>query len=111
MVLQPEKHCLVIGDSLDGYVIVKYTYVCKRFLLIEGFKIKKFFKHFNMKSICRLEKSTLILEGEGFPVLLPSAESFNSAEVEVDCPEKEEELGIFQVLDRLEKVTSMLTSR
>jgi len=90
---------------------VKYTYVWKRFLFIEGSEIKKFFKHLNMKSICRLEKSTLILEGESFPVLLPTAESFNSAEEEVDCPEKEEELGIFKVLERLEEVTSKLTRR
>ena len=28
MFLQPESHSLVVADSLDGYVIVKYTYIC-----------------------------------------------------------------------------------
>jgi len=41
--------------------------------------------------------------------MLPSAEA--SVYTEVDGTEKEEELGIFQVLERLEEVTSMLTSR
>jgi hypothetical protein len=44
-------------------------------------------------------------------VLLPTAETSDTAENEVDCPEKEEELGIFQVIKRLEDVTDMLTSR
>ena len=88
-------------------MIVKYTY----FLLIEGFNIEKVFIHLNMKSIHRLVKITHIPEAEGFPVLLPTSETFNSADIEVESPEKEEELGIFQVLDRLEEVANMLISR
>jgi len=50
-----------------------------------------------------------ILEAEGPPVLPPSGEISDTADTEVDGPEKE--LGIFQVLERLEEVTNMLTSR
>ena len=39
------------------------------------------------------------------------AEASDTADEEVDGPEKEEELGIFQTLERLEEVTSKLTSR
>jgi len=78
-------------------------------LLIEGLNIEKVFIHLNMKSIRRLEKSTHIPEAEGFPVLLPTSDT--SADIEVEGPEKEEELGIFQVLDRLEEVANMLISR
>ena len=50
-------------------------------------------------------------EDAGFPVLLPTADAPETADEEVDGPEKEEELGIFQYLERLEEVTNMLTSR
>jgi hypothetical protein len=58
-----------------------------------------------------LEKSTLILEDTGLPAMLPTAEDSEAAGKEVEGPEKEQELGIGQVLERLEEVTNMLTSR
>jgi len=51
------------------------------------------------------------MEAEGFPALLPIAEPCDSAEKEVDSAEKEEELGIYQVLERLEEITIVLISR
>jgi len=45
------------------------------------------------------------------PTLLPAANTSAEAEYENNGLEKEEELGIFQVLDRLEEVTNMLISR
>ena len=50
-------------------------------------------------------------EAEELPVLLPIVETSDTADTEVDGPEKEEEVGIFQVLERLEEITSALTSR
>ena len=44
-------------------------------------------------------------------VLLPVAKDTVIREKEDNGVETEEELGIFQLLDRLEEVTSMLTSR
>jgi hypothetical protein len=44
-------------------------------------------------------------------VELPAAEDTVTREKEDNGVETEEELGIFQLLDRLEEVTSMLTSR
>jgi len=64
-----------------------------------------------MKYHFRCEERTLIQKAEGCPVLLPTAEDSETADKEVDNSEKEEELGIFQVLERLEEVTNMLTSR
>jgi hypothetical protein len=82
-----------------------------KLLSIVGFDIEKVFIHLDMISIHRLEKSTLILETEGFPVLLPTAEASDTTDKEDDGIEKEEELGIFQVLERLEELTSMLSRR
>jgi hypothetical protein len=42
---------------------------------------------------------------------LPAAKNTAAREKEDNGVETEEELGIFQLLDRLEEVTSMLTSR
>jgi hypothetical protein len=42
---------------------------------------------------------------------LPAAKNTATREREDNIVETEEELGIFQLLDRLEEVTSMLTSR
>ncbi len=44
-------------------------------------------------------------------VELPAAKDNVTREKEDNRMETEEELGIFQLLDRLEEVTSMLTSR
>ena len=44
-------------------------------------------------------------------VLLPVAKDTAAREREDNIVETEEELGIFQLLDRLEEVTSKLTSR
>jgi hypothetical protein len=44
-------------------------------------------------------------------VVLPTAKDTAAREREDNIVETEEELGIFQLLDRLEEVTSMLTSR
>jgi len=44
-------------------------------------------------------------------VVLPAAKDTAAREKEDNGVETEEELGIFQLLDRLEEVTSMLTSR
>ena len=44
-------------------------------------------------------------------VELPAAKDTTAREKEDNGVEAEEELGIFQLLDRLEEVTSMLTSR
>ena len=44
-------------------------------------------------------------------VKLPAAKYTAAREKEDNGVETEEELGIFQLLDRLEEVTSMLTSR
>ena len=44
-------------------------------------------------------------------VELPAAKDTVTREKEDNGVEAEEELGIFQLLDRLEEVTSMLTSR
>jgi len=44
-------------------------------------------------------------------VVLPAAKNTAAREKEDNEVETEEELGIFQLLDRLEEVTSMLTSR
>jgi hypothetical protein len=44
-------------------------------------------------------------------VELPAAKDAATREKEDNGVEAEEELGIFQLLDRLEEVTSMLTSR
>ena len=52
-----------------------------------------------------------MMEAEGFPVMSPTEETSDTVDTEVDGPETEEELGIFQVLERLEEVTNMLTSR
>jgi len=43
--------------------------------------------------------------------VLPAAKNTAAREKEDNGVEAEEELGIFQLLDRLEEVTSMLTSR
>jgi hypothetical protein len=43
--------------------------------------------------------------------VLPAAKDTAAREKEDNIVETEEELGIFQLLDRLEEVTSMLTSR
>ena len=64
-----------------------------------------------MKFNCRLEDSTLILEDSGLPTIVPTAEDSELAYEEVDGTEKEEDQGIFQVLERLEEVNSVLTSR
>ena len=44
-------------------------------------------------------------------VVLPAAKDTAAREKEDNRVETEEELGIFQLLDKLEEVTSMLTSR
>jgi hypothetical protein len=44
-------------------------------------------------------------------VVLPAAKDTAAREKEDKKVETEEELGIFQLLDRLEEVTSVLTSR
>jgi hypothetical protein len=44
-------------------------------------------------------------------VVLPAAKDTAAREKKDNMVETEEELGIFQLLDRLEEVTSMLTSR
>ena len=44
-------------------------------------------------------------------VELPAAKDTAAREKEDNRVEAEEELGIFQLLDRLEEVTSMLTTR
>jgi len=66
---------------------------------------------FLLKFNCRLEDSTFIMEDSGLPVMLPTAEDSELADEEVVGQEKEEELGIFQVLERLEEVNCVLTSR
>jgi len=70
-----------------------------------------FFIIFKLKLNCRLEDSTLILEDEGPPFLPLSEETSDTADTEVDGPEKEEDLVIFQVLERLEELTNVLTNR
>ena len=60
---------------------------------------------FKLEFNCRLEESTLILEDAGLPAMLSTAEDSEAAGKEVDGPEEEEELGIFQVPERLEAVT------
>ena len=64
---------------------------------------------FTLLQSFRLEESGQ--EAEGLPVLFATAETPDSADKGVDGPEKEEELGIFQMLERLEEVTNMLTTR
>jgi len=59
----------------------------------------------------RWEERVLTQEDEDCPALPLTEETSDKADTEVDGPEKEEELGIFQVLERLEEVTNMLTSR
>jgi hypothetical protein len=44
-------------------------------------------------------------------VVLPAAKDTAARDKEDNKVETEEELGIFQLIDRLEEVTSMLTSR
>jgi hypothetical protein len=44
-------------------------------------------------------------------VVLPAAKDTAAREKEDNKVETEEELGIFQLLDRLEEITSILTSR
>ena len=44
-------------------------------------------------------------------VMIPVTKNTAAREKEDNRMETEEELGIFQLLDRLEEVTSMLTSR
>ena len=44
-------------------------------------------------------------------VMIPVTKDTAAREKEDNIVETEEELGIFQLLDRLEEVTSMLTSR
>ena len=63
------------------------------------------------RGLIQEEERGMIHEVERFPVLLPTAETSDTADTEVDVPEKEEELGICQVLARLEEVTNMLTTR
>jgi len=64
-----------------------------------------------MKFNCRLEESTFNLEDSDYPNQLPTAEDSEAVLKEVDGPEKEAELGIFQIIERLEEVTNMLTNR
>ena len=59
----------------------------------------------------RWEERVLTPEDEDCPALPLTEETSDKADTEVDGPEMEEELGIFQVLERLEEVTNMLTSR
>jgi len=66
---------------------------------------------FRYKFTCRLEESTLILADAGLPAMLPTAEDSEAAGKEVDGPEEEDELGIFQVPERLEAANKVLTSR
>ena len=53
------------------------------------------------------ESPCLLMEAD----VLPAANASSAAEYEDNGLEKEEELGIFQVLDRLEEVTNILISR
>ena len=53
----------------------------------------------------------MLMEADVLSVLLPAEKASAAAEYENKGLEKEEELGIFQVLDRLEEVTNMLISR
>jgi len=64
----------------------------------------------NLLSRCE-ESPCLLMEADVLPILLPAANASAAAEYEYKGLEKEEELGIFQVLDRLEEVTNMLISR
>ena len=53
----------------------------------------------------------MFIEASERPILRPAANASAGAEYEDNGLKKEEELGIFQVLDRLEEVTNMLISR
>ena len=53
----------------------------------------------------------MLFRCEADPLLLPAANDAAAVESEDNGFEKEEELGIFQVLDRLEEVTNMLIKR
>ena len=57
------------------------------------------------------EENEQTQEDSDSPDLPPTAEDSETADTEVDGLEKEGELGIFQVLERLEVVTNMLTTR
>jgi hypothetical protein len=52
----------------------------------------------DLKLLCSCEESVKTQENGGIPDLVPTAETFDTADTEVDGPEMEEELGIFQVL-------------
>ncbi len=62
----------------------------------------------NKSSFSRLEENSQSLVTA---VLFPVTKDTVIREKEDNGVETEEELGIFQLLDRLEEVTSMLTSR
>ncbi len=62
----------------------------------------------NKSLVSRLEENSQSLVTA---ILLPVAKDTVIREKEDNGVEAEEELGIFQLLDRLEEVTSMLTSR
>ena len=64
-----------------------------------------------LEFFCRFEESEITLEDAGLCDVFPTVETSDTADTEVDGPEIEEELGIFQVLERLEEVTKMLTCR
>ena len=51
------------------------------------------------------------MEADVLPISLPAANASAAAKYADNGLEKEEELGIVQVLDRLEEVTNMLISR
>jgi hypothetical protein len=53
----------------------------------------------------------VFIEASERPILRPAAKASAEAENKVDGFKKEAELGIFQVLDRLEEVTNMLICR
>jgi hypothetical protein len=52
-----------------------------------------------------------ISDSSAAAVVIPTTKDTAAREREDNIVETEEELGIFQLLDRLEEVTSMLTSR
>ena len=53
----------------------------------------------------------MLIEANIDPILHPWPKASAAVENKVDGLEKEEELGIFKVLDRLDEVTNMLICR
>ena len=100
---------MILGKEVFSFPVQYLTllrYIYQGYQQVRGILTKNGCK--NKSLFSRLEENSQSLVTA---VLLPVAKDTDIREKEDNGVEAEEELGIFQLLDRLEEVTGMLTSR